>query len=52
MERTGGNTMFRIIENNEIIFETDNINKLIEYMERNEETYNPKYIVSSASRYR
>jgi hypothetical protein len=51
MERTGGDIMFRIVENNEIIFETDNITKFIEYMERQED-YNPKYILFSAYKYR
>jgi hypothetical protein len=43
MGKAGGNTMFRIFENNEVVFETDSISKLIEYIERQEE-YNPKYI--------
>lgn len=52
MGRAGGNTMFRIFENNEIVFETDNIQKLIEYMERNEETYSPKDITFYPRSYR
>jgi len=51
MGKGGGNTMFRIVENDEIIFETDNIQKLIEYIER-EEDFNPKFIQFYASQFR
>lgn len=51
MGRAGGDTMFRIVENDEIVFETDSISKLIEYMERTED-YNPKYIEFYASKFR